>query len=133
MATLQDASQLLELLELTKASVHTIIKEWAKLPPKRMGDATLPSRELFQAKRTIIAATGKFAELVSSPSDRLLEVSSQYNEARCLHIAAAMRIPDLLAKGGSAGVSIQDISAEVGIESRKLGERVPLAMAIVRR
>lgn len=123
MATVKDAHQLLQLLQLTQASVHQIIEEWAKSPPKEEAvSGTLPSRALFQARRTLIAATGKFAELVSGPSDRLLEVSSQYNEARALHIATAMRIPDLLAKGDDKGVTIEDVSAEVGIESRKLGD-----------
>jgi hypothetical protein len=130
MPTLSDVHQLLELVDLTRDSVQRIIGEWAKLPasssrkqggPADESEASLPSRELFEAQRTLIAASGKFVELVSSPSSRLLEVSSQYNEARCLHIAAVLRIPDILEENGDKGVSMERIAMKVGIETRKLG------------
>ncbi|PWY93216.1 S-adenosyl-L-methionine-dependent methyltransferase [Aspergillus sclerotioniger CBS 115572] len=125
MPTLSDAHALLQLLDLTKQSIHQIIAEWAKV--SKPGDARengdeLVSRELFEAQRTLIAATGKLVELVSSPSDRLLEVSSQYNESRCLHIAATLRIPDLLAKSQpQEGVTIEELATIVGVEKKKLG------------
>lgn len=133
MPTLTDAHQLLQLADLTRDSVHRIIGEWAKLPtsapgkqgkrssPGENSEASLPSRELFEAQRTLLATTGKLVELISSPSSRLLEVSSQYNEARCLHIAAVLRIPDLLADHGDEGVPIERLAEKVGIETRKLG------------
>lgn len=80
----------------------------------------VPSRELFDARRTVITATGKLVELVASPSERLIEVTSQYNESRCLHIVTALRVPDLLAKAGESGLAIEKLSADVGIETRKL-------------
>lgn len=125
MPTLSDAHALLQLLDLTKQSVHQIIAEWAKVPkpddPSERGDE-LPSRELFEAQRTLLAATGKLVELVSNPSGRLLEVSSQYNESRCLHIAASLRIPDLLAKNPpQEGVTLEELAAMVGVERKKLG------------
>ncbi|KAL4890073.1 S-adenosyl-L-methionine-dependent methyltransferase [Aspergillus ambiguus] len=129
MPTLSDAHQLLQLASITNDSVQRIIAEWAKLPASPFGsqgalvgesEANLPSRELFEAQRTLIAATGKLVELVSSPSSRLLEVSSQYNEARCLHIAAVLRIPNLLHEHGDKGVAINHIAEKVGIETRKL-------------
>ncbi|KAJ5476098.1 hypothetical protein N7475_001827 [Penicillium sp. IBT 31633x] len=129
MPTLQDAHQLLQLADITRNSINQIIAEWAKLPsssPKEDNGAdesekTLPSHELFEAQRTLIAATGKLTELVSDPSSRLLEVSSQYNEARCLHIAAVLKIPDFLSESGNKGVSLEDVAKKVGIEKRKLG------------
>ncbi|KAG2419142.1 hypothetical protein HFD88_002246 [Aspergillus terreus] len=133
MPTLSDAHQLLQLADLTQDSIHRIIGEWAKLPTSAPGtqgkgsspggdsEANLPSRALFEAQRTLLATTGKLVELISSPSSRLLEVSSQYNEARCLHIAAVLRIPDLLADHGSEGVPIERLAEKVGIETRKLG------------
>lgn len=129
MPTINDAHQLLQLAEVTRDSIHSIIAEWAKVPPPRFNkdggidesEANLPSRKLFEAQRTLIATTGKLVELVSSPSSRLLEVSSQYNEARCLHIAAVLRIPDILAEDGDKGVSMEHIAEKVGLEKRKLG------------
>lgn len=80
----------------------------------------LPDRELFDHQRTLLAAAGTLTELVSEPQDRLLEVSSQYFEARALHIAADARIPNILAKYGDRGLAIDALASEVGIESRKL-------------
>jgi hypothetical protein len=134
MPTLSDAHQLLQLADLTRDSVHRIIAEWAKVPaaspgkqggPVDDGEANLPSRELFEAQRTLVATTGKLVELISDPSSRLLEVSSQYNESRCLHIAAVLRIPDLLAENGDEGMSMERIAEKVGIETRKLGMSFP--------
>jgi hypothetical protein len=129
MPTISDAHQLLQLADLTRDSIHRIIAEWAKAPVSSStnegsadeSEQSLPSRELFEAQRTLIATTGKLVELVSSPSSRLLEVSSQYNEARCLHIAAVLRIPDILDENGEKGVSMEHIAERVGIEMRKLG------------
>jgi hypothetical protein len=124
MPTIRNAHQMLQLLDLTEDAIRTIIGEWAKEVPDgavgKQGDTNaslppLPSRALFDARRTLIAATGKLTELVADPSERLLEVSSQYNEARSLHIAVSVRIHELLAKGGEAGVSIHDLSLETGI------------------
>lgn len=130
MPTLSDAHQLLQLVNVTRDSIHRVIAEWAKPPASSSSEqgggideseANLPSHELFEAQRTLIAATGKLVELVSSPSSRLLEVSSQYNEARCLHIAAVLRIPDILVENSGKGVSMERIAEKVGIETRKLG------------
>lgn len=79
----------------------------------------IPSRPLFDAQRTLLAAAGKLTELVSSPQTRLIEVANQYFEARALHVVADKRIPDILAKR-EKGVSVTELSQEVGIEARKL-------------
>lgn len=83
-------------------------------------EGSLPSKPLFDAQRTLLAAAGMITELVSEPQSRLLEVSSQYFEARALHIAASHRIPDILAHQGEVGMDIKALSSKVGIESRKL-------------
>ncbi|EED12733.1 O-methyltransferase, putative [Talaromyces stipitatus ATCC 10500] len=131
MRTIQDAYQMLQLLELTQKSIHQIIGEWAteySTEPSRASklgtekkDSSLPSRELYEARRTLLAVTGKLVELVADPSERLLEVSSSYNEARCLHIAASLRIADIIHAGGEAGASIETLSKQTGVEAAKLG------------
>ncbi|KAI1275971.1 S-adenosyl-L-methionine-dependent methyltransferase [Xylaria sp. FL0933] len=83
-------------------------------------EGTLPSKPLFNAQRTLLAAAGMITELVSEPQSRLLEVSSQYFEARALHIAAGHRIPDLIAKNGPRGLGAETLASHTGIESRKL-------------
>ncbi|KAK0669813.1 putative methyltransferase [Cercophora samala] len=79
----------------------------------------IPSRPLFDAQRTLLAAAGKLTELISSPQTRLIEVANQYFEARALHVVADKRVPDILAKHEN-GVPIKKLSDEVGIEARKL-------------
>ena len=103
--------------------MKNVIKAWAHpaSPHARgvSGSEDLATRELFDAQRILLAAAGMFTELVATPSARLLEVSSQYNESRALHIAAALRIPDILA-GDAGGISMDDLSSSVGVELRKL-------------
>ncbi|KAK0615277.1 S-adenosyl-L-methionine-dependent methyltransferase [Bombardia bombarda] len=82
-------------------------------------EGTLPSKPLFDAQRALLAASGLLTELVSEPQNRLLEVSSQYFEARALHVVADKQIPDILAKHEN-GLDVKTLAAEVGIESRKL-------------
>lgn len=127
--TVRDVHQLLQLLEVTTQAVRTVINEWSKIPSagdkvddqdKTKAETQILTRELFEAKRTLISATGKFVELVATPSERVLEVSSQYNESRCLHIAVGLRVADILAKAGDIGVPVDQLSDAVGIEAQKL-------------
>ena len=83
-------------------------------------DGKLPDQQLFDAQKILLSASGLITELISSPSSRLLEVSSQYFESRALHIVADKRIPDILAKAGDEGVHVVALAQEVQIESRKL-------------
>ncbi|KAL9599305.1 MAG: hypothetical protein Q9219_003932 [cf. Caloplaca sp. 3 TL-2023] len=124
--SLADAYKLLQLLDLVTVSIRSVIRAWAAPAPRTIGiagDENLASWELFQAQRTLLSATGVLTELIANPSSRLLEVSSQYNESRALHIVAGLRVPDLLAEGSDSvgrGLHVEEISKRVGIESRKL-------------
>jgi hypothetical protein len=122
-----DAAQLLQTASIISSTVQTIIAEWsaeakASTGSRKQNVPTLPSQELFDAQRTILAAVGKLTELVSDPSARILEVATQFQESRCLYIAAERRIPDLLAAGDEDGVHVDLISQKARIEPRKLGE-----------
>ncbi|KAK4236295.1 hypothetical protein C8A03DRAFT_35829 [Achaetomium macrosporum] len=110
--------KLLQLGGLIQTSIASYIAN--KDPVQPEGHDTLPSKPLFDAQRALLSAAGMLTELVSEPRSRLLEVSSQYFEARALHIVADKRIPDILAKHGEQGLGIDKIAAQVGIESRKL-------------
>ncbi|KAF2205777.1 S-adenosyl-L-methionine-dependent methyltransferase [Delitschia confertaspora ATCC 74209] len=114
--SLPDAVQLLQTLDLISTSVKAVIAECEQKASARI----LPSQELFDAQRIVIAATGKLTELVSEPSARILEVATQFQESRAIYIAAERRIPDVLSKAGDGAMSVYDISKEVKIESRKL-------------
>ncbi|KAI0512934.1 S-adenosyl-L-methionine-dependent methyltransferase [Xylaria bambusicola] len=102
--------------------IQSSIADYVKLKQESVENAEskLPEKSLFDAQRTLLAAAGLLTELVSQPQNRLLEVSSQYFEARALHIVADKRIPDILAQSGDAGVAIISLSSAVGIEPRKL-------------
>ena len=126
--TLTDAAQLLQLSELLSTNVRIVINEWAKEQrPQASNDgaspASLPSRKLHEAQRTILAITGSLTELVAEPSLRILEVGFQYWESRALYIAAERRIPDLLAEAGGDGVSAKQLGSTTGIEHLKLCRR----------
>lgn len=110
----QSIDQLRQIGLLLQSSIETVVK----LNENSAGD--LPAKPLFDAQRAILSAAGKLTELVSEPSVRILEVSSQYFESRCLHIIADKRIPDILAGAGDAGVHVDKIAEAVGIETRKL-------------
>ncbi|KAI9688867.1 MAG: hypothetical protein M1822_001224 [Bathelium mastoideum] len=79
----------------------------------------LPAKPLFNAQRTLLSAAGLLTELASEPSNRLLEVGSQYFEARCLHIAAEKRIADIVSDRHE-GVPVLEIADIAGADARKL-------------
>ncbi|KAF2821202.1 O-methyltransferase A [Ophiobolus disseminans] len=110
----QSIEQLRQIGNVIQSSIDTVVK----LNDISQGD--LPSKPLFDAQRALLSAAGKLTELVSQPSIRILEVSSQYFEARCLHIIADKRVPDILAEAGHDGVHVNEIAKSVGIEAQKL-------------
>lgn len=83
-------------------------------------EGTLPSKPVYNAQQTLRSAAGMLTELASDPKGRLLEVSSQYFEARALHIAADKRIPDMLAERGAEGLDVRTLANRCGIEHKKL-------------
>lgn len=117
--TIHDAAQLLQLSKLLVASVETIVNEWSeeakldKLPE-------LPSKELYEAQRTVLAIGGSLEELVCDPSLRVMEMACQYWETRALYILAERRVPDILSEQPS-GVAVEELAKRVGIQDAKLG------------
>ncbi|RYP22781.1 hypothetical protein DL765_001490 [Monosporascus sp. GIB2] len=83
-------------------------------------EGSLPSKPFFNAQQTLQSAAGVLTELASDPKGRLLEVSSQYFEARALHIVADKRIPNMLAESGASGLDVRTLASRCGIEHRKL-------------
>ncbi|AEO59636.1 hypothetical protein MYCTH_2066662 [Thermothelomyces thermophilus ATCC 42464] len=112
----QTSIQLLQLSGLIQTWVANYIA--AKNDPGAESQGSLPSKPLYDARRTLLAAAGMLTELVSDPSSRIIEVALQQFEARSLHLAAATRVPDLLAERGEMG--IDELSARVGVEKKKL-------------
>ncbi|KAI0872292.1 hypothetical protein GGS24DRAFT_491591 [Hypoxylon argillaceum] len=83
-----------------------------------------PTKPLFDAQRTLLAPAGLLTELISEPQNRLLEVSSQYFEARALHMIVDKRVPDILARSGDRGIDEEDVFAHnritVSLVNKKL-------------
>ncbi|KAK6336861.1 hypothetical protein TWF718_009650 [Orbilia javanica] len=114
----QTALQLLKLSELIQTTVANYIA--AKSSKVENPEGSLPSHALFEAQRTLLSAAGMITELVGDPSGRIMEVALQHYESRSVHIAASLRIPDILAENGDAGCDVKELAVRVGIESRKL-------------
>lgn len=137
--SVKDTFQLLQLTDLLSVTGRRIIEEWSKESERPNEDegsslsTILPSRELYEMQKIVLAAAGSLIELVAEPTSRLLEVSTQYFEARALHLAAERRIPDLLSstrarnEDQGEGLSIKEIANATGIEPLKLGENKSLA------
>lgn len=113
MASNSTTAQLQQLGALIQSALTTLITT-----SQNSTDA-LPSKTLFDAQRTILSAAGMLTELASDPSSRLFEVSTQYFEARALHIAAENRIPDLLA-ASDEGVTVEELAKTIGCDAAKL-------------
>lgn len=124
--TLADAVHLLQLSELISVNIRSVIDAWAKESKADEGGSPdgsphiLPSHQLYQAQRTILASVGALTELVAEPSVRIIELACQYWESRALYIAAERRIPDLLAEAGAKGLAADELGEATGIEHQKL-------------
>ena len=130
--TIADAANLLSISELLTTTIRTIVNEWAKehrtqnagvaKSDEGAASAILPTSELHEAQRRILAITGALIELVSEPSNRVQEVACQYWESRALYIVAERRIPDVLVAAGEKGLSTEELSGVTKIECLKLGK-----------
>lgn len=108
------SKKLIQLGALLNSALSTLITS------TRDDKDSVPPRTLFDAQRTVLSAAGMIVELVSTPSNRLLEVSTQYFESRALHIVAEKRIPDMLAGCDDSGVSVKKLAEQAGCDSLKL-------------
>ena len=125
MSAADRSQKLLALVDLVTQAAQAAIEEWNKeeLSPGAE-TTTLPSWELHNAQRTIVAACGAITDLVHDPQLRIFEVASGFVEARALHVAAEHRVADVLDKHGgevNRGVSIDELGAHIGIDGQKLG------------
>ena len=113
------SEKLIQLSALLNSALSTLITS------TRDDKGPVPPRTLFDAQRTVISAAGMLIELVSTPSNRLMEVSTQYFESRALHIAAEKRIPDMLAGCDEKGVSVKKLAEQAGCDALKLCQYYP--------
>ncbi len=136
--TLTDAAELVQLTGLISSTSNKLLEEWGKEAGANTSESrSLPSRQLYEAQRTLLAAAGKLTELISEPSSRLIEVSSSFFEARALHVATEKCIPDIVRRR-DGGMPVKELGEAVGIEERKLCKKYmgpfpfPLVLVLIR-
>ncbi|KAI5925278.1 S-adenosyl-L-methionine-dependent methyltransferase [Camillea tinctor] len=117
-----DVAKLLELVSLVNKASEAVISCWenGNSTAETVEGVQLPSHDLFNAQRTILAALGSIEELVSDPSHRLLGFAMQYVESRALQVAAEHRLADMLQQYEGTGLHIAQISQKSGIDQDKL-------------
>ncbi|CAD6937916.1 unnamed protein product [Tilletia controversa] len=143
MTTTDRSQQLRQLVELINTSSQTLLAEWdadSKKPvnkglahsnlPEVQRLAALPSPIAHRAINTLLGASGMIPELVQDPGERLLELAGEYFEARALHIAAKLRISDLLDAAGPKGMTKEELGKATGLEKGKLARIMRLLATI---
>ncbi|THH33191.1 hypothetical protein EUX98_g946 [Antrodiella citrinella] len=121
----EKAQRLRAAVQLLAQSAELVIQEWEKeghQPSHRELDGTsIPSHELYNARRNALSAMGVCGELIQAPHVRLMEMSNQFYESRALHIAGDVRIADILEVGDhEKGMHIDELSRHTGINANKL-------------
>ncbi|KAL8680153.1 MAG: hypothetical protein Q9186_003620 [Xanthomendoza sp. 1 TL-2023] len=119
-----EAAKSKELSTTTGYTVNGTSRTNAAKASSPSGTATVASKKLHAAQRTILSICGKLTELVSEPSERIIEVGCQYWESRALAVAVERRIPDILDGAVEKMMDASDIAERTGIEQGKLGETV---------
>ncbi|KAI0789377.1 S-adenosyl-L-methionine-dependent methyltransferase [Abortiporus biennis] len=83
--------------------------------------STVPSHELYEARRRSLGAMGVVTELVHDPRMRLAEMTMEFYESRAFHIVAEARVADLLdERDKQKGVHISELSKLTGVKEQKL-------------
>lgn len=126
MATLtvkEKTEKLRAAVKLLNESTEQVIKAWEEDESKAIdgSGSPVPSKALYDGRRTVLGTIGIFLELVQEPQARLMEVTHEFYEARALQIAAEARIPDILAEADpKVGVPIDLLSKRTGVKAHKL-------------
>lgn len=115
-ATLTKATQFLN------SSVERLIAQWKSddAEGQIVDGVLLPTKDSYDAHKTILGAIGKIQELVSNPPIRLIETSHQFYESRALHIATEHRIADLVAENDEKGVAIAELAKKANVDEDML-------------
>lgn len=122
-APLHRAEQLRSLVRLLTDASERVIEGWeAEATQNNNGTKThaFPPGELYEARQIAVSAGAMIVDLVQDPQIRILELGSQYYEARALHITVEKGVPDILAEAPQ-GVPIEDLAARTGVKAHKLG------------
>ncbi|KAH9925252.1 S-adenosyl-L-methionine-dependent methyltransferase [Fomitopsis serialis] len=125
MAPSNRVNTLRSLIQLLVNTSELIIKEWeaeeqldeAAIPTNN----SLPSHELFEARRIMRGACGVCMDMVDDPRVRLLEISLSYGMSQALETTVRAGVPDVLAEAEPLdGVSAVELSRRTGVDEQKL-------------
>ena len=84
------AQQLRSLVKLITEASERVISGWEAEAAAQTADTTartFPPHDLYEARQVVVSAGAMLVDLVQDPQIRILELGSQYYEARALHIA----------------------------------------------
>ena len=122
------AQELLAIVDIITLTAHKLIDDWkvedsASEPlDANASEFKLPSHGVYENSRTLIAASGSLNAAVVNPHGKLMATTLQYFEARSLHIATELDLPQVLASADpKVGMSINEIGKIVGVHPDKLG------------
>lgn len=127
MSVQEKTQRLRAAIKLLSDASEVVIKDWEEEErnpaPKQADGSSVPSHALHNARKRIQGAMGVCSELVLDPRARLMEMAIEFYEARALHIAAEVRVADILDSGDhEKGMSADEIGRRTGIKAHKIGE-----------
>ncbi|KAH9829165.1 S-adenosyl-L-methionine-dependent methyltransferase [Rhodofomes roseus] len=120
------AQTLRSLVQLLVNTSEVVIKEWEAEEQHPQPDdhlaSSLPSHQLFEARRIIVAACGMCVDLVEDPRIRLQELSETFALSQAFDTTVRAGVPDILAEAmpRSGSVSAAELSQRTGIDEKKL-------------
>ncbi|KAL1689190.1 S-adenosyl-L-methionine-dependent methyltransferase [Schizophyllum commune] len=115
--------QLRSLVQLISEASERVISGWEAEAAAQTADTTartFPPHDLYEARQVVVSAGAMLVDLVQDPQIRILELGSQYYEARALHIAVEKNVADILATAPH-GLPLDDLAARTGVKAHKLG------------
>ncbi|KAI5900447.1 S-adenosyl-L-methionine-dependent methyltransferase [Schizophyllum commune H4-8] len=115
--------QLRSLVKLITEASERVISGWEAEAAAQTADTTartFPPLDLYEARQVVVSAGAMLVDLVQDPQIRILELGSQYYEARALHIAVEKNVADILATAPH-GLPLDDLAARTGVKAHKLG------------
>ncbi|KZT65014.1 S-adenosyl-L-methionine-dependent methyltransferase [Daedalea quercina L-15889] len=114
---------------LTDAS-EAVIKEWKATDARGvdgLANASLPSPELFDARRILIGACNMCIDIVDDPLNRIMDINFAYTAGRALYLAVQTNIPDILEnKPATEGIAVSELSRRIGAREAELGRMLRL-------
>lgn len=115
------------LIRLLNEASETVIREWEAEDAQvaiqdTLTKAKVPSRELFDAQRTLVGACNMCIDIVDDPFNRIYDINLSVATSRALYIVIEAGIPDILDDvNAREGVSVSEISHRTTVNEADMG------------